>query len=90
MHPGFLSTSLTDIALKCWSLASKLRLPAQKTCTHQFNNDFKDSRFDFVFQGFVFYNLLLFHFQGSISCDSFSDSTMHCLPVSDELLGTLL
>lgn len=30
MHPAFLSTSLTDIALKCWSLASKLRLPAQK------------------------------------------------------------
>lgn len=34
----------------------------------------------FVFQGF----------QGSISCDSYWDSTMHCLPVSNELLGTLL
>ena len=63
-------------------IANDATLAGPKTCTHQFNNDFKDSRFDFVFQGF--------HFQGSISCDSYSDSTMQRLPVSNELLGTLL
>ena len=63
-------------------IANDATLAGPKTCIHQFNNGFKDSRFDFVFQGF--------HFQGSISCDSYSDSTMRCLPVSNELLGTLL